>query len=107
MTDDQVGAILAFLMFGAGWFFGWFSGLPKGSANDKTSMTLPTRHITIPIKPFVVPSYVSAAESVDVVRKDTNFPLSEVDADALSQLCDDWRAAVFKKAGKDDPRLVP
>lgn len=31
------------------------------------------------------------------------FPLSEVDAETLAQMCDDFRASVFEKAGKVDP----
>lgn len=32
------------------------------------------------------------------------IPLGEINADVLSMLCDDFRAEVFKKAGKVDPQ---
>jgi len=35
------------------------------------------------------------------------FPLSQVDANTLSLLCDQFRKDLFYKAGKDDPRLIP
>lgn len=60
---------------------------------------------TVPLKPFNPPNYVLAAKKEGFIEKDHSFPLSDVSAQALSALCDDWRAAVFKKAGKTDPRL--
>jgi hypothetical protein len=36
-----------------------------------------------------------------------SIPLSELDADALSLLCDEFRAEVFRKAGKRDPDEPP
>jgi hypothetical protein len=36
-------------------------------------------------------------------KETPSIPLAEVDADVLSMLCDDFRAEVFRKAGKPDP----
>jgi len=32
------------------------------------------------------------------------IPLADVPADVLSAMCDEFRAGVFSRAGKDDPR---
>jgi hypothetical protein len=55
--------------------------------------------INIPLKPWVTPNFVVA----DLPQKAAAWPLEAVDADVLAQLCDDFRAEVFRKAGKDDP----
>lgn len=55
--------------------------------------------MNIKTRPFSVPNYV--IEEADVPR---SFRLSDFDAEELSAKCDEFRAAVFKKAGKDDPR---
>jgi hypothetical protein len=36
----------------------------------------------------------------------SGFPLSEVDAEELTEMCDVFREAVFNKAGKKDPKLI-
>lgn len=58
--------------------------------------------------PFSTPNYVIAA-SEPVMRQDgfkeaPKWPLSELDAETLAAMCDDFRAAIFKKAGKPDPQ---
>jgi len=35
------------------------------------------------------------------------FRLEELDAPDLAKLCDDFRAEVFRKAGKQDPNTTP
>lgn len=39
----------------------------------------------------------------DGFQETPGLPLKEVDADTLAALCDEFRAEVFKKAGKTDP----
>jgi hypothetical protein len=40
----------------------------------------------------------------EVFIETPKWPLSEVAADTLSELCDAFREEVFRKAGKPDPR---
>ena len=42
----------------------------------------------------------------DGFRMNHTIPIRELDADALSQMCHDFRAGVFTKAGKPDPEMV-
>lgn len=58
--------------------------------------------MNIKLKPFAVQNHLIAAERVGHVSP--SFPLSEVDATTLSELCDDFRREVFRKAGRVDPR---
>jgi hypothetical protein len=69
------------------------------------------RHMKIALKPFTVPNYV-IGEAPPRPRQDgwqepPKWELGELDADTLSELCDDFRAAVFEKAGAADPRKAP
>jgi hypothetical protein len=48
--------------------------------------------------PWLTPNYVNIKGEHD------SIPLKEVSAADLSLLCDEWRASVFKAAGKPDPR---
>lgn len=64
----------------------------------------------VELKPFMTPNFV-ITEMPPGVRQDgfkeaPKLPLSDVDASTLSMLCDQFRADVFEKAGKQDPRLV-
>lgn len=52
------------------------------------------------IKPFNVPNYVLASIPG---QDDTTIPLKQVSADDLDKLCDDFRNAVFRNAGKQQP----
>lgn len=58
--------------------------------------------IEFELRPFAVPSYVSACPN-ELGRADHEFPLSQVPADYLEMLCDQFRSEVFKKAGKSRP----
>lgn len=63
--------------------------------------------ITQTLRPFVTPNFVTA-EAPARPRQDgwtaaPAIPLSELDADTLAQMCDDFRRSVFEKAGKQDP----
>lgn len=65
--------------------------------------------ITIPLVPFSTPNYVTM-QMPDRPRQEgfveaPKYALSELEPEVLSGLCDEFRAAVFKKAGKRDPKL--
>ena len=61
----------------------------------------------IELKPWMVPNYciqvVPPRRRQDIQEAPT-YPLAEVDAETLAQMCDDFRAEVFRKAGKPDPK---
>ena len=59
------------------------------------------------IRPFTTPNYVTV-EAPPRPRQDgwTTSPtisIADLDADTLSEMCAEFRAAVFAKAGKHDP----
>lgn len=64
--------------------------------------------MNVTLKPFTVPNFVIAerppVRREDGFREAPSYPLSEVDAEELSAMCDAFRAGVFQKAGKMDPR---
>ncbi len=67
--------------------------------------------IRLKLKPWNSPNYV-IAEMPPRLRQDgwtepAGIPLAEVDADVLAQMCDAFRADVFRKAGKPDPADAP
>lgn len=64
--------------------------------------------INIELQPWATPNFVRAKMSPRPKQEGVNlespsWPLWEVDALTLSQMCDEFRAEVFKKAGKEDP----
>lgn len=64
-------------------------------------------NIEVSLKPFITPNYVLTDEPPNS-REDgyvecRQFRLSELHADTLSKMCDDFRKEVFKKAGKQEP----
>lgn len=63
--------------------------------------------ITLAVHPFHVPSEV-VVESLPLTRQSgfvacPTIALCDVEADTLARMCDDFRHAVFAKAGKADP----
>lgn len=66
---------------------------------------------TVRLKPFTVPNYVSASSERESSPADRvmghsdapKFHLCDLDAQTLSDLCDEFRASVFAKAAKADP----
>ena len=54
--------------------------------------------MNIELRPWVTPSFVITACGK------ISWPLREIDADTLAQLCDDFRAEVFLKAKRIDPK---
>lgn len=63
--------------------------------------------MNIALRPFTTPNYVlvQRATSDDFwsAIATPSWPLAEVPVEDLAKLCDDFRAEVFKKAGKKDP----
>lgn len=63
--------------------------------------------LKLALVPFTVPNYVSLKmpprPKQDGVQPLPSFALSEIDAGVLSDLCDEFRVEVFRKAGKPDP----
>lgn len=64
-------------------------------------------HMKLKLQPFSTPNFVLAQMPArlrqDGIVEGPKWALSEVDADVLAELCDDFRAEVFGKAGKTDP----
>ena len=61
-----------------------------------------TVSVTIELRPFTVPHYVSQVippgKRQDGFREAPKFALHELDDAALNQLCDDFRASVLARA---------
>lgn len=62
--------------------------------------------IKIELKPFTVPNYVlePVPREDGTGTNDVPRPLKELDVGAIARMCDDFRASIFKQAGKCDPR---
>lgn len=64
--------------------------------------------IELNLKPFLVPSYVDVVQEPKL-REDgfspeiPKFALGDLDSTALNQMCEEFTANVFKKAGKTRP----
>lgn len=66
----------------------------------------------LPLQPFRVPNFVLEKVTLGQLARcgfgqSRTFSLHELDAQTLSHLCDQFRAEVFKKAGKQDPAGEP
>jgi hypothetical protein len=63
--------------------------------------------MTIDLQPFQTPNFVigktTALPRGDGWHPSPKWSLKEVDAETLARMCDEFRAEVFKKAGKIDP----
>lgn len=58
----------------------------------------------IELQPFGVPNYgVEVGCSIPFKFSPQSIDLKDIPADLLAKMCDDWRASVFKRAGKIDP----
>jgi hypothetical protein len=64
----------------------------------------------INLVPFATPNFVSVQmpprPKQDGFIASPTFALAELDHETLSTLCDEFRAEVFRKAGKTDPKPV-
>lgn len=67
-------------------------------------------HISVPLRPFSIPSFVIAVAQPRPRQEgptlSPSWPLSDLDVTTLSDMCDQFRADIFKKAGKTDPRAT-
>ncbi len=63
--------------------------------------------MNIKLKPFTVPSFVIPVIPAKPIsggwQEPVGIALSEVDVEELAIMCDEWREAVFARAGKQDP----
>jgi hypothetical protein len=65
--------------------------------------------IKIKLAPFEVPQFVNELLTRPVQRQDgislkSRYLLADIEAETLSELCDQFRHDVFMKAGKVDPK---
>ena len=65
--------------------------------------------VELNLRPFITPNFVIAetlpGNRGEGMKEAPSFPLSAVDAESLSLMCDAFRHEVFKKANAQDPRL--
>ena len=63
--------------------------------------------MNLKLKPWLVPNFcvqeVPPSTRQEGFTEAPAWKLSDVDADTLAQMCDDFRAEVFRKSGKPDP----
>ena len=59
--------------------------------------------VKLKVKPFRIPNFVLADKQAADASNDTKFALSDLDADTLERLCEQFTKEVFKKAGKQRP----
>ena len=66
--------------------------------------------IKIKLRPFLTPNYVlcetTPMQRQDVLIEAPKWHVSDIDAQVLSDLCDQFRKDVFKKANKIDPLVA-
>ena len=64
-------------------------------------------NVKLALVPWIVPNFVRGQmpprPRQEGIQDAPSFALSGVDADTLAQMCDDFRAEIFRKAGKPDP----
>ena len=63
--------------------------------------------LQVELQPFQTPNFVRAVVSPglkqDGMQELPAYPLSDLDSETLDKLCNDFRAEVFRKAGKEQP----
>lgn len=60
--------------------------------------------VNLKLRPFGTPNYAIAEMPPLGDNPPISFHLSELSPGVLSNMCDEWRREVFKKAGRKDPR---
>lgn len=64
--------------------------------------------VEVGLNPFQIPNFVRPTKKIglrqDGIQFDDGIPLADLPEDTLAALCDEFRAGVFLKAGKQDPR---
>lgn len=69
--------------------------------------------IVLRVRPFSLPNFVTieVPSSEPTSRSDpppaATMAIPDLDAETLSILCDEFRAAIFAKAKKQDPEAIP
>lgn len=62
----------------------------------------------IKLRPWIVPNFATIegrpGSRQDGWKDASGIPISELPAETLAQMADEWRAELFDKAGKKDPR---
>jgi hypothetical protein len=71
-----------------------------------------TATVRISVTPWIVPHHILLELPYkrtpgSAPREATAIPLESVDPQVLAQMCDQFRATVFEKAGKEDPAKIP
>jgi len=64
--------------------------------------------IEVDLRPFTVPNFVMvnvASRPMSDVDSEPKYSMADLDVDTLERLCSEFKASVFKKAGKQ-PRPV-
>ena len=63
--------------------------------------------LNVELEPFATPSFVFGAIKPGLRQEGwqerPRYPLSDLDPQTLDRLCDQFRAEVFRKAGKQEP----
>ena len=63
--------------------------------------------LIVELQPFQTPNFVRAVGKIglkqDGMQETHSYPLSDLDPETLDRLCSDFRADVFRKAGKEQP----
>lgn len=59
--------------------------------------------IEVKLKPFGVPNFVVRDSDPVAGREQQSFPLSELSAETLEAMCEEFTREVFKKANKQRP----
>jgi len=63
--------------------------------------------LEVELQPFQTPNFVRAkvkpGKREDGIQETPCYPLSDLDPYTLAKLCDQFRAEIFKKAGKQQP----
>lgn len=66
---------------------------------------------SIELQPFSTPNFVSikpfhVGQKQDGFAESPKYPLSDLDPETLSDLCDQFRKDIFSKAQKIDPKTI-
>jgi len=66
--------------------------------------------INIELEPWVVPNFVRQKTKPSMrqegYKEGLSISIKDLDEDVLSDLCDEFRQGIFKKAGKVDSKLT-
>jgi hypothetical protein len=63
--------------------------------------------IEVELQPFQTPNFVRVKGKIGGMQETHCYPLSFLDPYTLEKLCDQFRAEVFRKAGKPQTKVTP